>query len=439
MVIPVAPGGTPRQLTNEAHAQAELGGSVFSPFDTAKVVQTDVTLTKAVDVTTPAPAMSSPSPSRWPTPAPPSLSETAVFITDPIPADTTFVSGSITADRRGYRSAPSIAAQNAVVWNAPVVPVREPPPRCHSRSGSTRRFRREPRFPTAAVTRAFQTPYFLSNEVEPVVQGPAADRRQEHRRQPHGGRTRRRIVTFQIRIDNTGTAAAGNLLLSDPFPLNAGLCRRFDDAGRSTRGPFTALTDANDGVEASGGDGRAFADRLEFRLASLGASQDVTLRFRVVVDPGTVGQFLFNQGVYASDETPSTDTNPVQVPIVGDAQVTGHVFLDARRRRGPGPRRAGHPERRRGGHRPHGRRPAGHHRRQRRLHGHRSAPDLAARLLPRRRSSRRLQRQRRLAAVGPRRGTSTASAPTPTPKPIRCRSRTIPSSARATSPCGFAA
>ena len=52
------------------------------------------------------------------------------------------------------------------------------------------------------------------------------------------------------------------------------------------------------------------------------------LRFRVIVDPGTVGEFLSNQGTYASDETPSTDTNLVQVPIVGDTEVDGHVFLD---------------------------------------------------------------------------------------------------------------
>ena len=36
-----------RLLTNEGHAQAEVGGSVFSPFDTADVVQTDVVLTKS--------------------------------------------------------------------------------------------------------------------------------------------------------------------------------------------------------------------------------------------------------------------------------------------------------------------------------------------------------------------------------------------------------
>ena len=124
MVIPVAPGGTPRQLTNEAHAQAELGSSVFSPFDTAKVVQTDVTLTKAVDVTTPAPGdviTFTLEVANTSTTVP---QETAVFITDPIPSDTTYVSGSvgITNDPGGYWSATFDPAQNAVIWNAPSFP-----------------------------------------------------------------------------------------------------------------------------------------------------------------------------------------------------------------------------------------------------------------------------------------------------------------------------
>ena len=54
----------------------------------------------------------------------------------------------------------------------------------------------------------------------------------------------------------------------------------------------------------------------------------MAIRFKVKVDPGTDGEFLINQAVFASDETPSTDTNLVQVPIVGDANITGHVFID---------------------------------------------------------------------------------------------------------------
>ena len=65
-------------------------------------------------------------------------------------------------------------------------------------------------------------------------------------------------VTFQIRIDNTGTAAAENLLLSDQFPLNAAYVAGSMSWSLNS-GPFTALSDSNDGVEASGADGRVFA------------------------------------------------------------------------------------------------------------------------------------------------------------------------------------
>ncbi len=135
-------------------------------------------------------------------------------------------------------------------------------------------------------------------------------------------------MTFEIRIENTGTTAATNLFLRDPFPTNAAYVAGTMSWSLNS-GPFTALTDANDGAEGGGADGRSFATYLEFRLASLGASQDVSLRFRVKVNAGTAGQFLTNQGTYASDQTTSTVTNPVQVPILGNAIINGRVFLDA--------------------------------------------------------------------------------------------------------------
>ncbi len=325
VVIPPAPGGLPRQLTNEGHAQAVLGGSIFSPFDTARVVQTDVTLGKAVDVTTPAAGdvitftLQVANTST-------SVDETDVFISDPIPADTTFVSGSITADGVFNGSGVFDAAQNAVVWDAPLFPWG---------ASATLRFqvRVNPTVPAGTEIpnrggyESVETPYFLSNEVEPVVQGPLLQAAKSIVGNPAVAHPSE-IVTFRVRIENNGTSAASNVFLSDPFPGNAAYLAGSMSWSLNS-GPFAALSDANDGVEASGGDGRAFADRLEFRVANLGASQDVTLRFRVLIDPGTVGQFLANQAVFSSDETPSTDTNLVQVPIVGNSQVTGHVFLDA--------------------------------------------------------------------------------------------------------------
>jgi len=325
VVIPAAPGGLPRQLTNTAHAQATLGGSVFSPFDTARVVQTDVTLTKAVDLTTPAPGdvvtftLEVANTST-------SVDETAVYISDPIPDDTTFVPGSITDDGAFNGSGVFDPSQNAVVWNAATFSWGD---------SATLSFQVQvnpavpagTEIPNRAGYESFQTPFFLSNEVDPVVQGPLLQAAKTIVGNPsvvHPSET----VTFQVQIDNNGTAAATDVFLSDPFPANAAYVAGSMSWSLNS-GPFIGLSDASDGVEASGGDGRAFADHLEFRLASLGASQDITVRFRVVVDPGTAGEFLSNQAVFNSDETPSTDTNLVQVPIVGDSQVTGHVFLDS--------------------------------------------------------------------------------------------------------------
>ena len=324
MVIPAAPGGTPRQLTNEGHTQARLGGSVFSPFDTAKVVQTDVTLTKAVDVLTPTVGdvitftLQVANTST-------SVNETNVFISDPIPDDTTFEPGSITADGVFAGSGVFDAAQNAVVWNAATFPFG-------ASATLTFQVRVNPTVPAGTEIpnrggyESLQTPYFLSNEVEPVVIGPALQAVKSIVGDPllvHPNET----VTFEVVIENNGNGAANNVFLSDPFPSNAGY--QVESIQWSLNGgSLTALTDADDGDEGGGAQGRAYADRIEFELATLGPSQNVAIRFKVRVDPGTEGQFLINQAVFASDETPSTDTNLVQVPIVGDADITGHVFID---------------------------------------------------------------------------------------------------------------
>ena len=325
VVIPAAPSGLPGQLTNKAHAQATLRGSVFSPFDTAKVVQTDVTLTKGVDVSTPAPGDVITFTLQVANTG--STTEHDVFITDSIPPDTTFLGNIVSS---GPFSGAYNAAQNAVVWSL-TNPVTTP----FAPGGPyTLSFQVEvnPTVPAGTLIpnrggyESLETPYFLSNEVKPVVIGPVLQAVKTIVGSPpvvHPNET----VTFEIVIENSGSTTATNVFLSDPFPSNAGY-----EAGSIqwslNGGPLTALTDANDGDEGGGADGRAFADRVEFRLATLGPSQDVAIRFDVTVDPGTDGEFLVNQAVFASDKTPSTDTNLVQVPIVGDANLTGHVFSD---------------------------------------------------------------------------------------------------------------
>ena len=320
IVIPETEDG-PRLLTNEAHAQATLGGSVFAPFDTAHVVQTDVTLTKAVDVSTPAAGDTVTFTLEVANTG--STDEEEVYITDPIPPDTTF-SGSIDSD--GPFTGTYNAAQNAVVWYATDFLTATGP---YSLSFQVRINPTVPSgtlIPNRAGYESSQTPYFLSNEVEPVVQGPALDALKSIVGDPAEAHPNESIA-FEIVITNAGSADANNVLLSDAFPANASYQLQSIQWSLNSA-PFVSLTDANDGVEASGADGRAFSDRIEFRLTSLGPSQNVAIRFSVLIDPGTDGEFLIDQALFASDETPSTDTNLVQVPIVGDANITGHVFLD---------------------------------------------------------------------------------------------------------------
>ena len=104
---------------------------------------------------------------------------------------------------------------------------------------------------------------------------------------------------------NTGTYVAGSM----QWRLNAGA--------------FNPLTDAADADQ-----GAALVDRVQFSLAQLGAGQDIAFRFQVTVNPGTVGLNLGNRAMVSSDEIVASDTNLVQIPIDGDANVTGHLFID---------------------------------------------------------------------------------------------------------------
>ena len=333
VVIPAAPSGTPRRLLNRGSAEASLGGSVFTPTDIYSLVQTDVVLEKAVDETEPGPGdiltftLTVTNNSA-------SITETNVLISDAIPDDTTYCDSTIdaacsdpTTDLPStFTSGAFDAGQNTVEWTA-----------ASFAPGQTANleFQVKVNPQTPAGTQIYnsggyeslQTPYFLSNEVVPVVQGSALTSVKSIAGSPvvvHPNQ----IVTFDVLVDNTGSGAASNVIVSDPFPANASYVPGSMSWSLNSM-PFVPLTDANDGDEGGGADGRALADRIEFRLAGLGASQNAVIRFQVTVDPGTADQYLNNQATFASDETPSTDTNLVQVPIIGDADVTGHVFLDS--------------------------------------------------------------------------------------------------------------
>jgi uncharacterized repeat protein (TIGR01451 family) len=113
--LPPAPSGTPRQLTNEGRASATYGGSLFNPTDTADVVQTDAVLFKAS--------------SDDGSPQPGDLvtytlyvrnlgvvDELNTIVTDAVPADTTFVTGSITDEGPFAGSGAYLGASNSVRW-----------------------------------------------------------------------------------------------------------------------------------------------------------------------------------------------------------------------------------------------------------------------------------------------------------------------------------
>lgn len=312
--IPAAPGGLPRLLINEARSQGTLGSSVFSPSDTADVVQSDLTLSKAVaDDGTPEPGDTltytlSVANSGL-------AAETNAVITDLIPSGTTFSPGSITSS--GPFSGSFSAAQNAVVWTAASFPVGGP-------HVLTFEVVINPGVPAASVIsnratfESDQTPLFPSEAVETVTVGPELVVSKSGPAVLHPNET----AAFEILVENVGAGAATNLLIIDPLPSNTTYVAESME-WRTNVNPFTSVTDAADADE-----GTAFVDRLELSVAALGAGEDLTFRFETQVDPGTGGLFVNNQATVTSSEVLPTDTNLVQVPIVGDANVTVHVFLD---------------------------------------------------------------------------------------------------------------
>jgi uncharacterized repeat protein (TIGR01451 family) len=312
------PAGTPQRLKNDAYAQASLGGSTFSPTAWANVVRTDVAITKAEsddgvpeagDIITYSVSVRNNG----------ATAETNAVVTDPIPIGTTFVAGSIT--NAGTFTGAYSAAQNAVVWTAASFAAGAGP------FTLTFQVRIDPTVTAGTVLtnearyRSDQTPTLTSAPVQTTVMGPQLT--QSKSATPptilHPGE----VVTFDVLVQNVGSSVASNVTIRDPLPLNATYA-----AGSMSYslngGAFTTLTDAADADQ-----GTLYAgSRLEFVLATLGAGQDVTFRFEATVNAGTAGSFVVNQAtVYATAVAP-VDTNLVQIPIVGNATVTGHVFLD---------------------------------------------------------------------------------------------------------------
>ncbi len=329
--IPEAPSGLPRRLLNRGNALAHLGGSVFSPTDLEAVVQTDVELIKTVDITNPGPGdvltYTLTVTNNGAT------DELSALVSDAIPANTTYCDSTTDpgdcSDPTGdppFGGGTFSASQNSVIWGPATLAASSGP------KTLTFQVKVNPQTPAGTVIpnrggyECALTPYFLSNEVISIVEGPKLEAVKRIVGNPAVAHPFE-ALTFEVEVANTGSGIATDVIVVDPFPANATYVPGTIEWSLNS-GPFVALTDADDGDEGGGAEGIAYGDRIEMLLASLGASQNLRVRFRVQVDPGTAGLYVANQAVFASNEIPSADTNLVQVPIVGDSRIDGHVFLD---------------------------------------------------------------------------------------------------------------
>jgi uncharacterized repeat protein (TIGR01451 family) len=308
------PAGPVAQLRNEARADATFGGSMFSPSAVADIVRTDVQLVKsAADDGTPEPGDTIDYTLQIANIGP---AETNAVIIDPVPPDTTFLPGSIISS--GPFAGIYDSAQNAVVWTAAVFPTSGPFSLGYTVTVNLG-VAQGTRITNVANYESDQTPNFPSNEVVTTIVSPAlvasktADLALLHPNE---------TVTFSVFVRNAGAATATNVQILDDIPANTTYVAGSMQWQRNA-GVFTSLTDAAD-VDA----GTLVGAQLRFLLSSLAPNEDLTFRFQVQVDPGTGGSFVNNQATVSATSITPFDTNLVQIPIVGDADVTGHVFLD---------------------------------------------------------------------------------------------------------------
>jgi uncharacterized repeat protein (TIGR01451 family) len=311
------PAGPAAVLQNDVVARALFGSSVFQPTASASVVRTDVTVVKTVTDD------GSPEPGEVLTYAlvvtnNGVANETGITITDAIPPGTTFVPGSIgsAAPFTGSYS----AAQNAVVWTSTGGPLTPG-------SSVSLGFQVTIDLSTAAgsmVTnaaryRSAQTPVFSSNTVLTTVVGPVLAQVKTGPALLHPNE----VATFEVQVTNSGAGRATNLLITDPLAASNTSYVAGTMQWSLNGGPFAALSDAADADP-----GTATGTTVQLLLATLGPGSDVRFRFQARVAAGTGGQFVNNQASVAAAQLPTSYTNLLQIPIVGDADLTGRVFLD---------------------------------------------------------------------------------------------------------------
>ncbi len=312
--LDLPPAAVPGLLTNTGHAHGTLGSSIFSPISLESVVQTDATMTKTVSSVDP-PQVGEPLVYVLTVENTGTANETGVVITDPIPPGTSFLAGSIIDG--GSFTGRYDPAQNAVVWTAAVFPFSSGPIDLEFAAVINPGVEAESVVLNEAGYESDQTPYFLARATIATT-GPRLEFEKRGPAVLHPNET----AVFEIVVQNTGVAAANDLTIVDEIPINTSYLAESMEFSLNS-GQFQSLTDAADPDE-----GRVVGNGVEFTETSLGPGEDLIFRFRVVVDPGTTGEFVNNQATIYSTELPPADTNLVQIPIVGDAVITGHIFLD---------------------------------------------------------------------------------------------------------------
>jgi uncharacterized repeat protein (TIGR01451 family) len=304
----------PGLLTNTGHAHGTLGSSIFSPISLESVVQTDATMTKTVSSVDP-PQVGEPLEYVLTVENTGISNETDVVITDPIPPGTSFLPGSIT-NGTPFTGAYD-PAQNAVVWTASTFSPSHGSVDLGFEAVINPGIEAESIVLNEAGYESDQTPYFLARATI-VTTGPRLEFEKRGPAVLHPNET----AVFEIAVHNTGVAAANDLTIIDQIPINT--CYVAESMAWSLNsGPWQSLTDAADFDQGS-----VVGGGVEFTETSLGPGEDLVFRFRVLVDPNTSGEFVNNQATIYSTELPPADTNLVQIPIVGDAVITGHLFLD---------------------------------------------------------------------------------------------------------------
>lgn len=307
--VSYATSASPKTLRNQAHADATLGGSVFSAQGYSDVVQTAISLSMTVDKAT---AQVGQTLLYTITVTNSGSTETNAVISDPIPDGTTFT-GSITPG--GPFIGAFKSAQNAVVWTAASFPP----------GTATVSFvvtvNSDVTGAASITDQSFyestQTPNFASNAVTTLL-GPKLSFLKSGPSVAAPGD----ILTYAITVSNTGSGPANSVLAYDTYPANSTYVSGTLEM-KTNNGPYTSLTDATDGVDA----GYAFADHAEFRLASLAINTTVTFRFKVLT-ANNVSGFINNFATVSCTEFAAKDTNLVQTFIQNSGSITPPPFVN---------------------------------------------------------------------------------------------------------------